>query len=60
MLQAKYSVDSESVIVKDEDGVVTIRFIVNEESEGEGGDKKHILKWTPFTKDENGKDTKKK
>lgn len=42
MLQAKYSVDGESIIVKnegkeeqgnkDEQGVVTIRFIVNEES----------------------------
>ena len=58
MLQAKYSVDNESAMVMDEDGVITIRFIVNEETEE--GYKKHILKWTPFNKDENQKDTKKK
>lgn len=32
MLQAKYSVDSESVMATDEEGVITIRFLVNEES----------------------------
>lgn len=38
--------------------MTVIRFIVKEETEAEN--KKYILKWTPFNKDENQKDTKKK
>jgi hypothetical protein len=59
MLKSQHSVDIDSVIVNDSD---TIRFIVNESSEeGEEGEKKkYILRWTPFNKDENNRDTKKK
>jgi hypothetical protein len=55
MLKTQHSVDVDSVVLSNGD---TIRFIVNESSEE--GNKKYILRWTPFTKDENNKDTKKK
>lgn len=57
MVKSQHSVDANSIVVTDSD---TIRFIVNESGEQEDGDRKYLLKWTPFIKDENGKDTKKK
>jgi hypothetical protein len=58
LLKYEHSVDIDSIVVNDAD---TIRFIVNESSEdGDGEIKKYILRWTPFIKDENNKDTKKK
>lgn len=57
MLKAEHSVDIESIVINDGD---TIRFIVDEKGKEGEVDKKYILRWTPFSKDENQKDTKKK
>ena len=57
MNQAKFSIDANSIVVCEGD---TIRFFVKEEDEEGGEDKKYLFRWTPFQKDENQKDLKKK